>query len=302
VVDDHSTDGTFELVKDFPAGDMKLSCIRLPQDSKSKSFKKLGIETGIGSARGDWIVTTDADCIPQPDWLITLAIFQKKTGAKFIAAPVKIIGGTSLVSIFQTLDFITLQGVTGASVYRKFHTMCNGANLAYEKKTFEEVDGYRGIDSIPSGDDMLLMHKIFKKYPDLVFYLKSRKAIISTQAEQSWKSFLNQRIRWASKADQYDDRRIFWSLFLVYLVNLQFPVILVFAIWQPFALAWFAFLLLMKIMVEYPFVRASARFFGQEHLMRYFPWLQPLHILYMIAAGWLGKFGSYNWKGRKIGK
>jgi hypothetical protein len=36
--------------------------------------------------------------------------------------------------------------------------------------------------------------------------------------------------------------------------------------------------------------------------MIYFPLLQPLHIAYTLIAGWLGKFGSYDWKGRKIVK
>jgi hypothetical protein len=54
--------------------------------------------------------------------------------------------------------------------------MCNGANLAYARTAFYEVEGFKGIDSLPSGDDMLLMHKIYRKYPDGVFFLKSPKS------------------------------------------------------------------------------------------------------------------------------
>ncbi|WP_315818835.1 hypothetical protein [Paraflavitalea speifideaquila] len=57
------------------------------------------------------------------------------------------------------------------------------------KKAFEEVNGFEGIDNIPSGDDMLLMHKIYRKYPDKVFYLKSKEAIVSTGPAASWKAF-----------------------------------------------------------------------------------------------------------------
>ena len=72
------------------------------------------------------------------------------------------------------MDFMVLQGITGAVVYKNNLSMCNGANLAYEKKAFYEVNGFAGIDHIASGDDMLLMHKIWKKYPDRVHYLKSK--------------------------------------------------------------------------------------------------------------------------------
>ncbi len=100
--------------------------------------------------------------------------------------------------------------------------MCNGANLAYKRKMFYDVYGFVGIDKIASGDDMLLMHKIWKQHPAKVHYLKSKEAIVSTQPMKTWKSFFNQRIRWASKARSYDDKRIFLVLLMVYLFNLSF--------------------------------------------------------------------------------
>lgn len=63
------------------------------------------------------------------------------------------------------IGFYDTTGDNGASVYRNIHSMCNGANLAYTKKAFEEVGGFTGIDHIASGDDMLLMHKIYRRYP-----------------------------------------------------------------------------------------------------------------------------------------
>ena len=316
VIDDHSMDGTAALVQRFPA-----SCIRLAEQEGAqtvKAHKKFAIETGVRAATGELIVTTDADCIFHPDWLSTLAAFYTEKGAKFIAAPVRIGGigggsglsgvptgwktGRSFLSIFQTLDFISLQGITGAAVYKNFHSMCNGANLAYEKKAFYEVGGFRDIDTLPSGDDLLLMHKIYKNYPQKVFFLKSRQAIVSTRPETSWKGFVNQRVRWASKAASYDDRRIFWVLLLVYIVNAAFAALLVAACWNPWWLWVLLILLLVKTAVEYPFVRSVARFFGQQQLLVYFPALQPFHIAYTLVIGWLGQFGHYRWKDRKISK
>jgi cellulose synthase/poly-beta-1,6-N-acetylglucosamine synthase-like glycosyltransferase len=303
VIDDHSIDGTAALVKAFPA-----SCIRLAEQEGAetvKAHKKFAIETGIGAATGELIVTTDADCIFHPEWLSTLAAFYTEKGAKFIAAPVRIgdgAAGGSFLSIFQTLDFITLQGITGAAVYKNFHSMCNGANLAYEKKTFYEVEGFKGIDTLPSGDDLLLMHKIYQRYPQRVFFLKNRQAIVSTRPETGWKGFVNQRVRWASKARSYDDRRIFWVLLLVYIVNALFAGMLVAAFWNNWWLWVLLILLLVKTAVEYPFVRSVAGFFGQQRLLVYFPALQPFHIAYTLVIGWLGQFGHYHWKDRKISK
>jgi cellulose synthase/poly-beta-1,6-N-acetylglucosamine synthase-like glycosyltransferase len=327
VIDDHSTDATWEILEDLYLPDLSLTCLRLAEDPANtvKAHKKFAIETGIRAATGELIVTSDADCHFHPDWLTTLAVFFEETGAKFIAAPVRIGEAAtpenrslpakgsflakrsfpakrSFLAIFQTLDFITLQGITGAAVYKKFHSMCNGANLAYEKKTFYEVGGFKGIDAIPSGDDMLLMHKIYSKYPASVFFLKSRQAIVTTKPETSWSNFINQRIRWASKADHYDDKRIFWVLLLVYIVNAMFAAMAILACWNVWWLWPLLIGLAVKTVVEYPFVNAVAFFFGQRPLMIYYPCLQPFHILYTIVIGWLGKFGSYRWKDRKISK
>ena len=97
----------------------------------------------------------------------------------------------NLLTIFQSIDFLTLQGITGASVQRRFHSMCNGANLAYERDAFFEVKGFEGIDSIPTGDDMLLMHKIYLQHPEKVFYLKSPAVIVETEPALSWAAFFS---------------------------------------------------------------------------------------------------------------
>lgn len=324
VLDDLSTDGTAAVVENFVATGaegLALRCVRIadvPLPSGLTAYKKFAIETGVGAASGELVVTTDADCSFDPQWLSTLAAFYSEKNAKFIAAPVRIEpaprpGGhvrpghtthrtPSLLGIFQILDFITLQGITGAAVHSNFHSMCNGANLAYAREAFYEVEGFKGIDHIPSGDDMLLMHKIFLRYPGKVFFLRNRHAIVSTTPMARWKGFINQRVRWASKADSYDDRRIFWVLLLVYLVNVLFIALAVAACFNYWWLWLVLVLLVVKTIVEYPFVRSVASFFGQQPLMVYFPLLQPMHILYTVFVGWLGKFGSYSWKDRTIKK
>lgn len=295
VVDDHSTDKTAEIVQQFPS----VKLIQLKEDNIN-SYKKKAIETGIAAATGDLIVTTDADCIPKENWLQTLASFKEEKQSVFIAAPVVINCNSSLVQVFQAMDFMVLQGITAAAVYKKKMSMCNGANLAYERKVFQDVNGFSGIDHIASGDDMLLMHKIWKQHSDKVHYLKSKEAIVSTQPMKTWKAFFNQRIRWASKAKSYEDKRIFPVLLLVYLLNLSFFVLVVAGFFCSSYWLYLAGLWIAKTIIELPFFMSLSKFFDKQWANKFFFIFQPLHIIYTILSGLLGQFGKYEWKGRKV--
>ena len=224
--------------------------------------------------------------------------------------PVSIHNNKRPIEIFQALDFMTLQGITGAAVHKKVHSMCNGANLAYTRKAFDTVNGFQGIDAIASGDDMLLMHKIAKQFPNGIAYLKSPDVIISTAPVNGIKDFFNQRIRWASKADKYEDKRIFWVLLLVYFFNVVLLFIPVFILGAAVLgrmnnqigciLKSWLILVSLKTFIELIFLYPVAQFFKKEKLLWYFPLAQPFHIVYTVIAGWLGKFGSYRWKERIV--
>jgi cellulose synthase/poly-beta-1,6-N-acetylglucosamine synthase-like glycosyltransferase len=302
VIDDFSEDDTIQQVlalqKDFP-GLRLLSLQDFPGSGQTK-FKKRAIEVGIGESKGHWIVTTDADAIVPQQWLLLLNNYIHEHQPGFIAAPVIFHSGSSILSKFQELDFMTMQGITAASVGAGFHSMCNGANLAYKKEMFFAVGGFDGNQHLPTGDDMLLMHKVKKTFPESIGYLFSTEATVSTWPQKSWKDFLQQRIRWASKADSYGEPVIFSVLLGVWLVNaLLFIGMIAIFFNQSLLLPWIV-LLAIKTLSEVIFLWRVARFFKRESLLLYFPFLQPIHLLYIVVAGWLGKFGSYEWKNRVI--
>lgn len=302
IVDDHSTDTTAAVVQRYAGQGIRLLSLREKKMNNDPviAYKKKAIETAIEAASGTLIVTTDADCTFHKDWLATIAAFHTQRKAKLIVAPVRIKSGNSLLSVFQSIDFAVLQGITAASVYKKFHNMCNGANLAYEKAAFNSVNGFEHIDHIASGDDLLLMEKISSRYPDAIAYLNAPEAIVETLPVPHWKAFFNQRIRWASKAGQYKDKRILFVLSLVYLLNLLLLILLAGSVLQPGWLLFFAVAFFYKTLIEWSFVHKVLTWFTLQHCMRWFIPLQPLHIAYTVIAGLFGSFGSYVWKGRRV--
>lgn len=295
VVDDHSNDNTADIVKAFPN-------IKLVQLSNLdiNSYKKKAIEAGIMVATNEWIITTDADCRVTAEWLTTLSSFIDEKKPTLVAGPVYMHCDFSTLQRFQAIDFLILQGITGAAIHKNMHSMGNGANLAYRKDVFEKVNGFSGIDHIASGDDMLLLYKIWKLYPEKIAYLKSPECIVTTETEKTVKSFFQQRIRWASKAKKYQDKRIFPILLMVWLFNFSFFFLLFAGFWNVIYWLLMLGMFILKIIVELPFIFSVTKFFGKESLVKSFILIQPLHIVYTVFSGLLGQFGKYEWKGRVV--
>lgn len=302
VADDFSTDATADVVMKLQQQHSNIKLVQLADyvTSKLNSYKKKAIELCIQQAASDWIITTDADCEVPTQWLTYYNAYIQHTNTVFVAAPVMFTNNGTFISNFQSLDFIGLQGITAASVSAGFHSMCNGANLAYSKEAFNAVNGFKGVDNIASGDDMLLMHKIHKQYKDRVGYLFAPQAIVLTAPMPDWKSFINQRIRWASKATSYEDKRIFWVLLLVYLFNVYLFILPFVAVFFPPFFFFWLLLLVAKTLTEIDFMKPVAIFFNNKKILRWFGIMQPFHILYTVASGWLGKFGKYQWKNRIV--
>jgi cellulose synthase/poly-beta-1,6-N-acetylglucosamine synthase-like glycosyltransferase len=298
VIDDFSEDATAQIVQNMQLTHPNLRLISLAdyyQPGEMNSFKKKAIEKAVSMSKGDWIVTTDADCMVPKHWLSLYNAYIQKNNPVFVAAPVMFIKEQGILNQFQVLDFLALQGITAAAVGAGKHSMSNGANLAFEKSAFIAVGGYQGVDQIASGDDMFLMHKMKVTLSNRVGYLFHPGAIVWTKAMNSWKGFLMQRIRWSSKARYYDDKSIFWVLVLVYLYNLSLLVLL-FTGYYYYALVSIA----LKVCFELLFLVPVAHYFQLSRELRYFPLYQPLHIVYTLVAGCFGQIKTYTWKGRRV--
>lgn len=301
IIDDHSDDDTvaiatnwikknaleanFQVIKNFSTG------------------KKSAIETGIRHVDCDLVMTTDADCIVPSRWLSLFAALFSEKNAKFIAAPVEFFEEPTAFGQFQTLDFLGMMGITAAGIHGGFLRMCNGANLAYPRTVFHEVDGFKNINHVASGDDMLLMQKIAKYYPNDIYFLKNTEASVFTYAKGDFKTFVSQRIRWASKSSSYTEQ--FTTL------QLAIPYIFCINIFHTFVLSvfGFSFLKLMciqlfaKTITDFCFLNDVSTFFRRQYLMKLNSFLisQIYHILYICLVGTISVFQpKYEWKGRKV--
>ena len=299
VIDDSSEDATFSLANSINSDNIRV--IKLA-DYSEKGGKKKAIEAGVNVAKGKLIVTTDADCVAQPQWLSLIAAFYESKKYKFIAAPVNFYQEKNTFELCQSLDFLGLMAVTGGGIALKRFNMCNGANLAYERDVFFEVDGFKGIDQLASGDDMLLMQKIALKYPNDIGYLKNTDATVFTFAKESVQSFINQRVRWASKTNSYKEVLLTGILMMVFFFccNIPLSFLLIF-IFGKTAFYLFLFQCFVKFICDLTLLYPICVFFNRKDLTKvFFPAFWG-HLAYIIVVGVLASvLFNYEWKGRYV--
>jgi len=293
VADDQSTDKTVELAKDLGIEQLKIL------ENQSLKGKKQLLSFAISNAAGELIICTDADCIVPPDWIAFMVAAFVENKAKFIAAPVLFYDNQSLFEKFQALDFLGMMAITGAGISGKYLYMCNGANLAYPKKIFEELGGFEGIDHKASGDDMLLLQKLALKYPNDIVYIKNPRAAVLTKAQKTLNEFWQQRLRWASKSGDYPQTFAIIQLLMVWLFMFCILICFIVALFEPSLFVVFAIMLLTKTIADFLLLYSAASYFSSKHLLRIFIPALFLHWFYILSVGFVSVFKKkYRWKGR----
>ncbi len=303
VVDDASDDDTAWLARQFFETHALAGHVLSIPNVPTASPKKRALTAGIGLATGSLIVTTDGDCRVGPRWLETLAQCYQQTHARMICGPVTFLPETNLFDCLQTVEGASLIGSGAATLRLGLPTMCNGANLCYEKRVFIDIGGFSGSDHLASGDDEFLMHAIFKKYstdPEPVQFLKSRDAVVQTGPHRSWLAFYGQRKRWASKWRHYASVGPSVVAVFVFLSNLAVLLAPVGAAlgWWSWAMCGLA--LALKWLPELGFLSVVLADLGKRPVAWFIPLTQIFYSLYVVFFGLVAQRRGFVWKGRNL--
>ena len=300
-IDDDSDDDSREIITRF------LSSIRndikITQNIRtSNSPKKDAITTAIKQAKTEWIITTDADCILSKKWLNFFDAFIQKNKSKCIVAPVTYTHENSFLNRFQLLDILSLQGATIGGFGIKKPFLCNGANFAYQKDLFIELNGFSGNNTIASGDDIFFLEKAIKSHPKQVHYLKSEDAIVTTKSQPSWETLKEQRIRWAAKTSAYNNWFGKLTGIIVLLMNALIITLITLSILNIFNIKTLAYILIIKLNIDFLLIYKSATFFNQKNVLKTYILSSILYPFFSVYIAFISIFKSYKWKDRTFKK
>jgi len=173
VVDNNSTDGTKNLIRPVMEGNPQKFHYLL-ENRQGKSF---ALNTGIGAAAGEILVFTDDDCIPDANWLATIA-------DEFASDPsLAVLGGR--VELFDKQDRpVTIRSFperTPIESRDQLFLFLVGANMSIRRKIFDVVgnfDPFLGPGSRIGAvmEDLDFLYRVFRQKfkiiysPDVLVY------------------------------------------------------------------------------------------------------------------------------------
>ncbi|MEQ8714660.1 MAG: glycosyltransferase [Cyclobacteriaceae bacterium] len=298
VVDDQSTDDTFDLVEAFK-NQSPLDIQLLSSDPTQGSPKKQAIELAVNASKGEIILTTDGDCTVGTDWLDSINQAFKEEDTQLVMGPVAY-EIRSLADRLQWVEFSALQAVSATLLSLGVPSMGNGANLAYRKSAFLKVDGFAGNLDVASGDDEFLVRKMARHYGvKSLQYLKSTTAIVSTLPAQGIATIINQKIRWSSKWKHQPGTAPWLFPVVILLLNMMPLLTLIAYAYSIVELEEVVSGWVLKALGDMAIAQSSATFYDREHKWRDLILAEIIYPLYVLFFGIASIFGKYTWKDRK---
>lgn len=298
VLDDFSSDQTVELAK-TAEGELSVRVFKLSDHiQESESSKKAALTFGVNQALGELIITVDADCRMHSNWLRSMVQFYEGSDKKIFSAPILYDPVEGWLPTFEALDVAGMMIITGGMHRSNLGLLCNGGNLAFEKRAFEAVNGYEGKNHMVSGDDVFLMEKVESQFPGSAGFLKNEQAIVRTAPEGSWKKFMNQRTRWASKNHQYTSWKLPIQLAIPVLFSWCIVVGLILAVAGVIAFHYLWMPLILKVVSDFILQLNATIFFKRTKWLVFFPIAEILHIIYLMMVSINALIGRFTWKNR----
>jgi cellulose synthase/poly-beta-1,6-N-acetylglucosamine synthase-like glycosyltransferase len=261
--------------------------------------KKKAIDFGIESSNGEFIITTDADCFMNPKWVLSLVSEFESTKASFIAGPVGLTSNNSFVENVLQLEFSALIASTSGGFGTNRPIMCNGANLGFTRKVYDELKPYESNAKQASGDDVFFLHQV-KKNGLVMGFVNSRDALVSTKGSNRIIEFINQRIRWAGKSKAYRDIDTILVGLIVTLTNLVLLLsFFCFLIWE-LSFVNLSGLFLFKSILDIALIYSAKNWTLTKNIILNSLLLSFIYPFYSVGIALLSLAYKPKWKGRKI--
>jgi cellulose synthase/poly-beta-1,6-N-acetylglucosamine synthase-like glycosyltransferase len=288
VVDDGSEDETRSIVESFMVRNPRLHMTFVPLGARVGSTKKLALTLAAKAAKYDYLLLTDADCVPESEhWIREMmkGFHDNKDIVLGFGAYFSEHGYINRLVRFDTL-FNGLHYLGAALCGHPY--MGVGRNLAYRKSFFFEMGGFTHLMTNRAGDDDLFVNHVATKHNTSVVI--NRDATTWSPSKKTLKEWWQQKRRHVSVSPNYRlgtkirlalepvTRGLFYALTLYILIRYEVSIVSLAAL-GLFLLRWMLLTAIMNI---------SARRIGMKRFymasVLWFDIALPLVNLYMLIV------------------
>lgn len=299
VVNDGSGEETEMLLNNFRKDYPHLRTTFVPAGATNLSTKKLALTLGIKAAKNDWLLFTDADCMPEDKTWISRMARNFNPGVEFVlgyGAYMKKKGFVNRLITYDTL-FIALQYMGFALTGKPY--MGVGRNMAYRKDVFFRNKGFASNLNLRSGDDDLMVNRAANGFntkievaPDSITWSEPNKRFrdwyYQKERHLSVASFYKAQSRFRLSLEPVT-RGLFYVCFLLAMVFGSLITMIVAGV-----------LLLARLVVQMVVInRSSKHFDGRKYIfmLPVFDIILPLITLFLLTFGRMGsKAKNIQWK------
>lgn len=192
VTDDGSTDETPVILARLQDKYAKLRVVTI----RKNQGKAHAFNVGVGFARGEFILSNDADSIPEPDALWKYMSYftgEEHANTAAVTANMDVQNRSTIIAKSQTVEFSSIVGVIKRSQVSALGNMYaySGANTMYRRDALIDVGLFRqdrATEDISIAWDHQLNGWTTVFSPDILFYMN---------VPETLKALYHQRKRWA---------------------------------------------------------------------------------------------------------
>lgn len=290
IVDDQSTDNTGKIVDEFIPGKDKFKKIVTVKHPKLRG-KTNALAHAIKEAKGEIILTTDADCEVNPNWVRATASYYRDNIGMVNGYTTQL--ADSPFNGMQAIDFIYLLLVASGTINIGLPVSCIGNNMSFRKKAYEETGGYENLPFSVTEDFTLLM-AIYKLKKYKIIFPLEEKSLVTSLPCKTYKSLFRQKKRWAIGGLGVPVRG-FMIMFWGYLTNLGILLTPFF-----FSATWF-YLIFFKLMIDLMVLYLVHSRLGIKKNLKYFFIHQIYYIVYVFLLPFIVLSNrKVIWKGREF--
>lgn len=192
VVNDGSTDGTPQIVRNYMRKFANIQLIDMPRPNHGKT---VALNTGISVANGQFVVVMDADGVSQRNCIMRIVAALQQPGIIAVAGNVKVANRVSFLTKLQALEYVRDNNVPRRAFDLMDISIVIPGPIGGFRKAYVNAVGAYDLDTV--AEDFDLTVKLHKAKDGVVRGIRNvTDAIVYTEAPEYLNDLFRQRKRW----------------------------------------------------------------------------------------------------------